>query len=330
MFERDVAPDAIKGLCITLMVFGHITYVGGATELLTLIKAFIYTFHMPIFFILSGFFFSFNSELDIRTKKLFRRLVVPYVAFISLYLMGLIAANYFGFQTTNTGPTDLIKFIETIIIHPIGGYWFLHSLIIMQLLALLASYLANDVFCTESGVGLFLVFLLCFLWGAAELNLIEFRSILYFVLGLTIKRICKNGFYFSVIPLLFLIVTFFTIDALGENRIYSTFSPTEVLWNILLLAFLWSVLHNNKNFISRNLAWIGRNTLIILVLHALFIVLMKPLSSYFLVVEHSGIFYVLAVTFITVTGCMACAKLLDRLNLSNSFFGVAKVFSEKS
>lgn len=330
MFERDVAPDAIKGICITLMVFGHITYLGGASEALASIKTFIYTFHMPIFFILSGFFFSFDSDFMMRINKLIRKIAVPYVFFISLYILGLTVASYLGIQTTNTAPVDIKSFLNTIIIHPIGGYWFLHSLIVMQLLGLFASYLVNDFFYAENKLGLFLIFLLLFLWIAAEINLIEFRGGLYFFLGLTIKQLYKDGFHFSVKPMLYLIFTFIIIDMLGGGGIFFTSSPTEFLWNILLLGTLWSVLRNNKNIITDNFAWIGRNTLIILVLHALFIVIMKPFSYYFILIEPSGVLHALLVTLIALSGCIVSARLLDKLNLSSYIFGVNRIFSGKN
>ncbi|HAW18859.1 MAG TPA: hypothetical protein DCX14_01635 [Flavobacteriales bacterium] len=53
---RITAPDFIKGLCIILMVYGHITMIGTLDEAQNAIKEFIYTFHMQIFLLVSGFF----------------------------------------------------------------------------------------------------------------------------------------------------------------------------------------------------------------------------------------------------------------------------------
>lgn len=47
---RDVTLDAVKGLAIVLMVFGHAVWTGPVRE-------FVYLFHMPVFFIAAGWLF---------------------------------------------------------------------------------------------------------------------------------------------------------------------------------------------------------------------------------------------------------------------------------
>jgi fucose 4-O-acetylase-like acetyltransferase len=74
-----------KGLAIILMVVGH---SGCPTEL----RKFIYSFHMPLFFLLGGYFakdvFSFEGFWS-TTKKNAKRLLLPYsVTFILLLLWG--------------------------------------------------------------------------------------------------------------------------------------------------------------------------------------------------------------------------------------------------
>lgn len=67
--KRDVIYDIMKGVAMLLVMWGHISKFGFN---------FIYSFHMPVFFILSGLFFKKKS-----TKELFRidfrRLIIPYI-----------------------------------------------------------------------------------------------------------------------------------------------------------------------------------------------------------------------------------------------------------
>lgn len=329
MLKRDIAPDAIKGLCITLMVFGHISYVGSFAGSLAAIKSFIYTFHMPVFFILSGFFFSLRSDADNRFLKLVRRVAIPYTVFIFLYITGLILVQYIGIETTNSPPKSVQDFLSTVLFHPIGGYWFLHSLIVMQLSTLLASYIANKIFIMDNEITLILLILFCLLWLFSEFNVIDFRSASYFILGMSIRQISKEGFYFPSLPLLIFVCVFIIADILGGNKIYIVFSSTEVLWNLLLTSFFWSFFKSHKGIFINNLAWVGRNTLVILVLHALFIVVMKPFNYYFLRLEHTGILQSLIVTLITIVGCMLSAKLFDSLNISKYIFGVDNIYSRR-
>ncbi len=47
--QRDRQLDAVKGIGILLMVLGHAYFI------LTTLHRFIYAFHMPLFFMISGF-----------------------------------------------------------------------------------------------------------------------------------------------------------------------------------------------------------------------------------------------------------------------------------
>ena len=329
MLKRDVAPDAVKGLCITLMVFGHVSYIGSFSGGLVAIKSFIYTFHMPIFFILSGFFFSLRSEISNRFLKLVKRVVIPYIIFICIYIAGLILVQYVGVETTNSPPKSSQGFLFTVLFHPIGAYWFLHSLIIMQLSTLLAIYIATKIFSSINKIVLILLVTYFFLLAFSEINIIDFRNACYFILGIAIRELSKEDFHFPVLPLFFVVLIFIFFNICEENKIYAGFTPVEVLWNLLLTSFFWSLFKLYKGSVTNSLAWIGRNTLVILVLHALFVVVMKPFNYYFLMLERTGILQSLIVTFITVAGCMLSAKIFDALKLSKYIFGVDKIFSEK-
>lgn len=67
--------NTLKGLAILLVVIGH-----SANETIT---DFIYCFHMPLFFMLSGFLFS-PKPMRPYLKKSFDRLIIPYMAFLAM------------------------------------------------------------------------------------------------------------------------------------------------------------------------------------------------------------------------------------------------------
>ena len=95
--------------------------------------------------LISGYFFTIESYAEGKITKLIKRLVVPYVIFISLYLMGLIFIKRFGIETSNNPPRDFSHFINTILFKPYGGYWFLHSLIIIQLASIVSAFFVNSL-----------------------------------------------------------------------------------------------------------------------------------------------------------------------------------------
>ena len=58
MKDRKYEYDNLKGILIYLVVLGHllISFTHETSKLTLMITSFIYTFHMPIFFIVSGYF----------------------------------------------------------------------------------------------------------------------------------------------------------------------------------------------------------------------------------------------------------------------------------
>lgn len=91
---RDSSLDIAKGIGILLVVIGHLH------ELPLLLVKFIYSFHMPFFFILSGYLYNITkySSLSlyeyIRSK--WRKLIIPYFAMaLSCYFIFIILPNLF-------------------------------------------------------------------------------------------------------------------------------------------------------------------------------------------------------------------------------------------
>ena len=121
---RQVIPDWIKGLAIVLMVYGHINHIGLFAALQKQAVGFIYTFHIPLFLIVSGFFFNTNNDPSELLRKLARRLLVPYLLFVSLYLTGLILIQKTGIQTSNLPPDSFLDFLKIVFFYPRGVYWF--------------------------------------------------------------------------------------------------------------------------------------------------------------------------------------------------------------
>ena len=82
---RDRAIDMMKGLAILLMLLGHQFQMPGYDEYIVPV---IYSFHMPLFFIIAGYFFTFKYDFLQALKNDARRLLVPYfvtVGVICLY-----------------------------------------------------------------------------------------------------------------------------------------------------------------------------------------------------------------------------------------------------
>ncbi|QDP41711.1 acyltransferase family protein [Radiobacillus deserti] len=83
--QRNAYLDNAKVLLITLVVFGHVIqpFTSDSTTVHVLYQ-WIYTFHMPLFIMLSGYFASGSSKPGY-VKKLGKKLIVPYLLFQMIY-----------------------------------------------------------------------------------------------------------------------------------------------------------------------------------------------------------------------------------------------------
>lgn len=80
--------DAIKGVGVFLVILGHNK---------SLINDWIYSFHIPLFFILSGIFHSSKDNYYMFFLKKIRTLIIPYIFLsIPLYIFWLIIGRKFG------------------------------------------------------------------------------------------------------------------------------------------------------------------------------------------------------------------------------------------
>lgn len=80
--NRNSSVDIAKSIAIILMVVGH------APNLNEVLRNFIYSFHMPLFFILSGYFYR-RKDIKKLAKSNAIKLVIPYfvVSFIGIALL---------------------------------------------------------------------------------------------------------------------------------------------------------------------------------------------------------------------------------------------------
>lgn len=71
-YNRIEYIDVAKGVAILLVVVGHVSSLPAP------IKSSLYSFHMPLFFLLSGFFFRQEDTFS-TAKRMIPTIVVPYL-----------------------------------------------------------------------------------------------------------------------------------------------------------------------------------------------------------------------------------------------------------
>lgn len=133
--ERSVTIDIAKGICILLVVFGHINYTPE-------LQAFIYTFHMPFFFLLSGMLFSRERypSFGAFLKRKVRTLLCPFLFFGVLALILRLGFAVISYGVSAQAFKAIVPEIVNLILVPDsasvpnGPLWFLPCLFLMEIL----------------------------------------------------------------------------------------------------------------------------------------------------------------------------------------------------
>lgn len=125
--------DMVKGIGIILVVIGHSDYL--AYHGLTVISS----FHMPLFFIVSGMLIRHTGEEQREMKQIFLRklksIMIPYVVFCLIYLA--IYGGYFCRVAGYLTPEYIQEIaVQAISLDGISVLWFLSALFLAQMLFL--------------------------------------------------------------------------------------------------------------------------------------------------------------------------------------------------
>src|SRR5688572_19153575 len=139
MSKRIEYLDIAKGIGILLVVLGHNDF-----EVISLfVQRLIYSFHMPLFFFLSGYFINTAVPFFDFFKKRFNSLLKPFFFTIFLIYFTSISFEKMGF---NTAITRIVKSLYG------SGYyldwvqlWFLPHLFVVSLYAFLFITLVSNV-----------------------------------------------------------------------------------------------------------------------------------------------------------------------------------------
>lgn len=129
--------DFIKGICIFIVVWGHsIQNMGDGNEFWTNpVHEFICSFHMPIFMLVSGFFFSKSIEKPLTGSltRRFKQLIVPCFG----WSLVLVAINI-GYMLADGIPPSPVGTLKSLIMETFTRFWFLRSVFICFTLAIIS------------------------------------------------------------------------------------------------------------------------------------------------------------------------------------------------
>ena len=177
---RNHVISICKGIAIILMVVGHTEGPGFLMHI-------VYLFHMPIFFITAGYFFSrkYLSDPWSFVVKRFKGLYVPMVKWSLFFLLihnlmfriGLLSEHYGNWENGVTHPYNLHTFLQRAvnIVTSMSGYdeflagafWFFRALLISSILFLALYYVLDGKWRRLRGNGIVVCICLAALGFAA-------------------------------------------------------------------------------------------------------------------------------------------------------------------
>ncbi len=126
MESRVQEIDYLKCIFIILMIIFHLAYIGDKYPYA---KQIVYTFHMSAFLIISGYLA--NNRKDARNfLRKFLWIFIPYVCMEAAYTV----MSHFLPVRESVAEIAPAVLIDKVFLHPMGPYWYLHTLILCSLI----------------------------------------------------------------------------------------------------------------------------------------------------------------------------------------------------
>jgi len=219
--------DTLKFIGILAVILGHIASPFGQ---------FIFSWHMPLFFVISGFFIKFNLSFSKFFIKDFKRLMVPYFIFSFIGL----GAEFLKRLLLHREELNLLFEIKGILFHmdmtSLSNHygfvlWFLPALFFARLFLFFMQQITHNVF--YNLVVVVLLFVISFYVDLPFALDNALNSILWVYIGFVFFNYYQKNKILYILPLVGIIVLlFFGLPTLNmADKIYSN----------ELLVFLWAL-----------------------------------------------------------------------------------------
>lgn len=264
---RELQYDAVKGGAILLVVFGHV-WIGladagliGSARVAQTVEHAIYLFHMPAFFFVSGLFFAPKQgpRAFLRGKAL--TLLWPLLLW-SWVEGALLAVSGQGADRGIVGLMDVLSYPV-----PVKSvFWFLWVLFVLQVASYAVMRLAgrwHPVVLLIAGLGAIAVFLLGVDAGAA---VIIVENAPYFLAGVLLALLRNELVRPDPLPFVVGLAIFLLAEVvhLRDGAGAGWFQLSSLL---ATLGFVSTVGRAANTRIGRALAWLGKRTMAIYLIH---------------------------------------------------------------
>lgn len=304
--------DYLKGILITLMVLFHLSWF--STHYLDVTR-YVYVFHMSGFIILSGFFAN-TGKTPGQFLKTWLGILAPYLVFESLYYLALshLPASV---PASNRLDPAFPAFWKALLLAPAGTYWYLYLLAVCQPVYYAVSRIprlsppARLVVCAA--------LLAAVSWFNPAFQIIHAA---YFLLG--------AFFRMTGLPILkcFFPTLWAAVPAAALCLLFPLPARDSMLGLclcMLTLSFLVKTCDSAGRAIRELFAYLGRNSLSIVIFSPAFTLLCKPLVPV-LAFDSSRICFAALSVALVLAACLGVTRLCDALGWSRFLFLKKKMY----
>ena len=295
--------DFLKGILILLVISFHLVWF---EQLHPDIKQVVFTFHMPGFLLISGYL----MNIDKRPKDFLRTifwLAVHYLVMESgfIYMASILPINE---HIDNLTPMD---FLDRLFLHPLGLYWYLHTLILCGAIYYI---IYNNVY--KGTLTRFVLTGIAYYILARGFGMLTFSSALYFLAGAAIRQSGREFLSFFC-PTWHSLVAFALLACFTDNPNQSTLVGALIVY-FAISSLLW--LYRITPPGGWGILFLGRNTLPLYIFSPIFTFLCKRFVP-FLQFDPTGILFLIVSLACCVSGGLLIAWLMDLTGTSKYFFG---------
>lgn len=301
--------DFLKGMFILLVIVFHLVYIGDTYPYA---KRLVYTFHIPAFFMISGYLMKVDKK-SLAFLKSMVWIMIPYIVMEAGYVVMSSVLPVRERVDVLSGTLLLDK----IFVHPMGPYWYLHTLVVCGM----AYFVVNRLKVYMEVYAMLLVLALVYALLSYGCGLIAAPSALYFMIGVVLSQSDVSFLSFFRASWLSL-VPFVWLAAYPDNL--NRFSIAGLLITYLSVSLFLAVFKVLPVRVRTVGCYIGEHSLLLLLFSPVFTMLVKPLVG-ILSFDPTGILFLFVALFIAVSGSLLIARIMDLLNISRFFFGKRKV-----
>lgn len=312
--DRLIELDIFKGLAILLVVCGHViskNWIDAIDK--NPVYTWIYSFHMPLFFFISGFLvnYTYNGDLFNTIRKKVRCLLIPY------FVWSLILAPFFHIRQ--------LPSLVDLLLNPSNGYWYIYFLFVFSVSCFFSSSIFRSRYKSLGGALLpCIVFILgdyfypCILFDRG----LQFYPL--FMFGLFSSQYSlhqKNKFYqnhfVSLIFVAFIISSFCycQIDFTWANKVLKLIASFSI--SIISLYAMNNHLFGKGDKVKM-VSYLGQNSIVIYLTHFSFIGLMNmPIIPCYTISPFWTFVLSLSIAIIISLACLLVGKVVEKFEWIN-------------